>query len=63
MRLIIAVTLASTLLAACQETTGYSNGRGYRPDSLSSRGERDSTLYRNWKDRVNDSAQTNLSDQ
>ena len=63
MRMIIVVSLATTLLAACQETTTYGNGKGYRPDSLSSRGERDSTLYRTWKDRVRDDAQTNLSDQ
>ena len=59
MRMIIAIALATTLLAACQEQ--YS-GRGYRSDSLSSRGERDSTLYRTWKDRVRDDAQTNYSD-
>ena len=59
MRMIIAVALATTLLAACQEQ--YS-GRGYRPESVRNGGERDSTLYRNWKDRVRDDAQTNLSD-
>ena len=61
-RVLFALFVVAALLgAACQET--YSDGRGYRPNGTRNSnggGNADSTLYRGWKERVVDDAQSNL---